>query len=333
MNKFIILIVAILILVGGVYFYNATNKARQQNFGKVTVRLAWLHQAQFSGFYVAKEKGFYKEAGLDVELKEYEDGLDILQELNAGKVQFSVATPLEILTAIERGDNVKAIAVIYQTAPLAFASLSSANITTPADFRGKILGAKGGNNEAKVKYQSLLSEYNIPEQAVSLKELDYSMSEADDLLNKRVDVIDMYRTDQPYLFKQKGVTINLLLPENFGISGYGDTLLTTESLIGDKPELVESFVQATLKGWEYALDNKTEALTIVAKYQNKDYADPERQKYILDQSAPLIRPTGGRTIGDMNFRIWDQIVKQAQSAGLISNEFDSTTVYTNQFLQ
>lgn len=333
MNKFIILIVAILILVGGVYFYNATNKARQQNFGKVTVRLAWLHQAQFSGFYVAKEKGFYKEAGLDVELKEYEDGLDILQELNAGKVQFSVATPLEILTAIERGDNVKAIAVIYQTAPLAFASLSSAKITTPADFRGKTLGAKGGNNEAKVKYQSLLSEYNIPEQAVSLKELDYSMSEADDLLNKRVDVIDMYRTDQPYLFKQKGVTINLLLPENFGISGYGDTLLTTESLIGDKPELVESFVQATLKGWEYALDNKTETLTIVAKYQNKDYADPERQKYILDQSAPLIRPTGGRTIGDMNFRIWDQIVKQAQSAGLISNEFDSTTVYTNQFLQ
>jgi NitT/TauT family transport system substrate-binding protein len=248
-------------------------------------------------------------------------------------VQFSVATPLEIITAIDRGDKVQSVAVIYQTAPLAFATLKSSNIDTPADFRGKVLGSKGGNNESKVKYRGLLTEYQIPENAVTIQDVDYTMDEADDLINKRADVVDLYRTDQPYLLKQKGVDVNLILPENFGISGYGDTLVTTTQQIEQNPERVKAFVQATLKGWEYALDNKEEALTIVDKYKNPDYADAERLKYILEQSEPLIRPTGDRVVGDMNFRIWDQTVKQAQNSGLVSESFDSTKVYTNQFLQ
>ncbi|MBI5044631.1 MAG: ABC transporter substrate-binding protein [Candidatus Levybacteria bacterium] len=337
MLKYAVIICSFLLLLGLGFLIYQTNSfnfsLNRKPLQKVTVRLAWLHQAQFAGFYVAKEKGLYEKAGLDVELKEYEENLKSLEELKEGQSDFTLVTPLEVITAVDQGDQIKAIAAIYQTSPLAFASLKSSHITSPADFKGKTIGAKGGNQEAKVKYRSLMQSYKLTSSDVRIKDVDYQMDEADDLLKKRVDLIDLYRTDQPYIMKEKGVDINLLLPERFGISGYGDTIVTTDSLISKNPEMVKAFVQATISGWEQALDDPEEALRIVEKYQNSDYADPDRQKHILEQSAPLIRPSGGQAIGDMSFIIWSQIADLAKSSKLVSDEFDVVKAYTSQFIK
>ncbi len=337
MRKSKLLVLALILIVLAAIPFFAVSKLNQKTPPKpveeVTVQFGWLHNPQFAGFYVAKEKGFYRDAGLAVAFKEYEEGVNQIDDLNTGVIDFGVSTPVEILPAVQVGKKIKAVGVIYQTGPWALATLKTTNIKSPADFKGKRLGAKGDNSEAKIKYPALMNKYGVKPSEATVIGLDYSSDEADDLTNGRADVIDLYRTDQPYLLQEKGLAFNLLLPENFGVTGYGDTVITSESLISTHPELVRKFVIATMKGWQYAIDHPEEALDVTLRYANKDYKDEKRDKFILEQSLPLIRPTGDSPLGDMSFIIWNETAKNMEAAGVLSSHMDVTKVYTTEFIR
>jgi NitT/TauT family transport system substrate-binding protein len=329
-------LILILLVLAAIPFFaldKLAQKKPSESLAEVTVQFGWLHNPQFVGFYVAKEKGFYRDAGLAVAFKEYEEGVNQIDDLLTGVIDFGVSTPVEILPAVQEGKKIKAVGVIYQTGPWALATLKSSNIKSPADFKGKRLGAKGDNSEAKIKYPALMNKFGIKASEATILGLDYTLDEADDLTTGRADVIDLYRTDQPYLLKKKGLEFNLLLPENFGVTGYGDTLITSDSLISTHPELVKEFVKATMKGWEYAADHPEEALAITLRYANKDYKDEERDKFILEQSLPLIKPTGDSPLGDMSFIIWNETAKNMEAAGVLKSHIDVTQAYTTEFIR
>jgi ABC-type nitrate/sulfonate/bicarbonate transport system substrate-binding protein len=336
MKKIVIGFIAIVLLALGVYYFafsrSTLTSRMSQSQEKVVVRLGWLGSAQFGGMYVAKEKGFYQEEGLDVDLKEYENGLNNVDQVVSNSATFSITAPIEILIARQSGKPVKAVATIYQISPLAFMSLKTAGITSPSDLKGKVLGIKGGTPQTRLKYLALLEKAGLTEKDVTFKNLDYSTSEVSDILEGRADIIDVYRTNQPYELEQKGIAYNLLLPEVYGVTGYGDTIITTDSIIKTKPSVVKGFVTATAKGWEYATVHPEEALQIIAKYQNKLYSDPKLEKYILTQSIPLVQVTGGRSIGTMDYVTWNEASIRMKTGGLLPNNFDVTTAYTTQFL-
>lgn len=297
----------------------------------ITVRLAWLHQAQFTGLYVAKEKGFYEEVGLDVELKEFDYASDQGEELTSGKVDFSVASAQELISFIDRGDALKAVAVIYQVAPYAFASLKDKNIITPADFKGKKLGLAGASQQSLVTYRALMNRYGVSEKDVTFKELGFDTPQ--DIKTDQADVVDLYRTDQTFYLDKLGVAYNLLLPEQFNFDVYGDVLIAKETMMRDNPDQVRKFVQATLKGWTYALENKEEALTIVDKYANEQYKDPEYERYILEQSMPLILPLGKQQVGSMQYLKWKKALEAMESGGVIKSQLKVEDIYTTKFLR
>jgi len=335
----LVLVAIVLAVVGfaGWQFYQSKHSAATTNkakpLTKLTVRLLWLNQAQFTGMYTAQEKGYYREAGLDVDLKEYEENVDPLKELVDGKIDIGMSTSIEALGGVASGKAVKAIAAIYQTSPWAVVSLKSKNITKPADLKGKVLGAKGGSNEAKLKYSALLDKGNLKPTDATIKSLGYDNDEASDIVSGRADTVDLYRTDQLYSLKQQGIEYNIMLPEAYGIGGYGDVLVASNKMIADKPEVIQAFVTATLKGWEYALDHQAEALGYVAKYENKDYKDAKREQHILAQSAPLIKPASGKAIGSMDFTTWNEMANRMKASGLLDSHFDTSTAYTTKFLR
>ncbi|HSW97830.1 MAG TPA: ABC transporter substrate-binding protein, partial [Candidatus Saccharimonadales bacterium] len=271
--------------------------------------------------------------GLDVSFKEYQDGLDQTAFVATGGADFGISTAMEIIPSIANGNDVIALGAIHQLSPQAFASLTKEHISTPLDFKGKILGAKGGNQQAIVAYKALLNQYGLNDKVATIKNLDYSVDVDGDLLQHRSDMVDLYRTDEPYIFQKKGISYTLLLPENFGFKTYGDVLITSNAMLKSNHDIVAGFVKATFAGWQYALSHKEEALTVTKKYQNASYADPAKEKYILEQSIPLILTTGGRQLGTMDYVVWNQSVKQLQNAGIINNGFDVTKMYTNKFLQ
>lgn len=299
---------------------------------KVTVRLAWLNNAQFAGMYVAKEKGFYKNAGLDVEFKEFDSNADPMAEIEQGKAQFGIVTPIELFKARDDGHKIKALAAIYQDSPYAFVSLKGSSIKAPLDFRGKVLGLKGGSNIARVNYSALLRRYGIAPADVTFKNLDFSEDESQDLVKRKADVVDIYRTDQTYLLDKNKIDYNLILPEKFGFPSYGDLLVTSDALVDEQPDFAGGFTGATIEGWSYALAHEDEALAIVLKYASGRYADAEYERYILDKSRELIHPSLGSQIGNMQFIRWNQSFNAAVDSGMIVPKFDIIDSYTTRFI-
>ncbi|MBI4058498.1 ABC transporter substrate-binding protein [Candidatus Gottesmanbacteria bacterium] len=311
---------------------NLTQPKKRSVLSKVNVRQKWLNQAGYAGFYVAKDKGFYEENGLDVDVREYEFGGDQTTDIVSGNFQFVVDSAPEFLKAVSRGNDIIAVAVIYQKSPYAFASLKKKNINTPADLRGKILGTTGGGSfEAIITYQALLAYGGVKESDVTYKDLAFD--EVGNLRDNRADLLDLYRTNEVYKLNKAGLDINLLLPEEYGFQMYGDVIVTTKQFAGENPEVVQNFIKATVKGWEYAIKNQEEAVEITMSRVNKEYDDIDYQRFILSNAAPLIKPTGQTQIGLMENSVWMRAYNAMAKATLLDEKFNVVQYFTNEYLQ
>lgn len=332
MKKIVVILLTIAFL-SGIYVFFSRERKVQKPLTPVVVSLKWLHQAQFAGLYVAKERGLYEKAGLDVRFVEYDSLLSQIDMLTSGKADFAVMNPTELFKAVDNGLAVKAIAAIYETSPYSLISLKESGINSPADFVGKTLGNKGGNPEAPILYDALLKEFNVDKTKVTFLSTGFDTSVLEDLLTKKVDVIDMFRTDQQYLFDQKGVRYTIMKPELFNFQSYGDVLVTTEKLMISNPDMISRFVQATIDGWDWALDHQDEAAGMTMKYvTNIQYQDLRYQKSILSQSEKLIRSAKSKPIGGMNYVVWRNMYDYLRRSGILSKDIDVRNVYTTEYL-
>jgi NitT/TauT family transport system substrate-binding protein len=212
----------------------------------VTVRLKWFNQAQFAGFYVAQQNGYYKAAGLDVNIQPGGPDFPAVQMVTGGSEQFGVTGADQILIARSKGVPVVALAVIYRRNPFVLFSLTKSGIKTPADFAGKTVGVKIGGNEELI-YRAVLAKAGIDKAKLTEMPVKFDITP---LLTGTVDVWPGYLINDVLAAKEKGFDVNVIYPADFGIDLYADTLFTTEKMLKEKPEVVRNFVAATLKGWD-----------------------------------------------------------------------------------
>lgn len=326
--KYVILIFGILVI-GWLGFLNRHLFFGQDN---ISVGLKWKHQAQFAGMYVADTKGFYKKLGLNVDFREFDVNTSQLDDLMSQKSDIALISAEEFLLAINEGQDIKAIASIYQTSPYVIATLADSGIKTPADFVGKVLGVKGGKLEEKLFYLLLLKEFGIPLENVTIKELGFDKKEVDDLLDGDADVVGLYRTDQLYYFNQKNIDYNLIYPENFGININNDILVAKSKFIDTNPDIIKNFLTATAKGWEYAAQNQDEAIIITMKYVTDDnYRNEDYERYILSNSLPLIKPGTNYEIGRIKPQVFEKLYTSMKGNKFLTTDFIIGNFYTNQF--
>lgn len=333
MRRNIVLIgIASIVAFIGIYIgFRPERPVRPAPLERVIVRLAWLHQAQFAGMYVAQEKGFYRAAGLDVEFRAYESKLDQGQELQRGDTTFSIMNPFEVIAATARGANIRAVAALYAISPYAFATRTSAAIKTPADFRGKVLGLPAGAIQGELTYGALLRRFAVATTTVRFQSLDFDAVDA--FIQQRVDVVPIYRTNEVYRLDAQNVAYDLVLPERYGFEVYGDVIAANAALIEQRPDLVRKFVRATLDGWEYALTHVNEALAATARYEHASYNDPAHERFILTKSLPLMKPSASYRIGDMHFAVWNRAYSAMREAGIVTGYIDVSRLYTTAFLK
>jgi len=325
---FIFLLLSASILAG--YFFKRNPFG---GFNKVRVGLKWVNQAQFAGIYTAKEKLLYKKYGLDVAIKEFDFKTSQIDDLLSGNTDFAFVSPEEVLLAIDEGKPIKAIGAIYQVSPYAIISLKESNINTPADFMGKTLGNEGGKLEGEMIYHLLLDSVGLTSSDAKIVDLDFQFSEFQDLTQKKADAIQLYRTDQLYIFDKEASDYNVIYPEHFGINMFNDVVVTREDTLKNSPELVEEFLAGTVEGWEYAIDNPEEAVEYSIKYVTKDsYLDRDYESFILKQSIPLVKPDVKSSVGAMTFSQWDKLYQHILSGGFIKGDFLVKDVFTTDFL-
>ncbi len=289
----------------------------------VKVRLKWLHQAQFAGNYIAKEKGFYEDNGLDVEL--LEGGVDhpAIPDVLSGNSDYGIAGADDLIVAVSEGKLVKAIAVIYKYSPVTYFSIDE-SIKTPYDFIGKKIGIKTGTGTT-YSYVSMINNLDIDRSRIEEIEIGDDLEE---LYEGKVDVWPGFRINEPKTAEEAGYEVYQVYPEDWGVSVYADVLFTTREKIDNNPDEVKAFVQSTLQGWDYVIENEQETIDIVMQYIN---TSREHQEYMLEKSIPLIH-TGDSQIGYMEEESWKNQVDLLVENKVIESPLNISRSFTNEFI-
>ena len=291
----------------------------------VTVRLKWFNQAQFAGFYVAKEKNLYQAAGLDVAVQPGGPDFPAIQMVAGGNEQFGVTSADQILIARGKGVPIVALAVLYRKSPFVLFSLKASGIDTPAKFAGRKIGLKIGGNEELV-YRAVLKKVGVASASVTEIPVKFDLSP---LLTGQVEVWPGYVINEVLAAREKGAEVNIIWPADYGFDLYADTLFTTEAMLRDHPDQVRRFVAATLKGWNDAVAHPEEAARITVLQGSK--LNYEHELAMMKESIPLLQPDK-QPIGSMLPARWSALQDLLLQGGFLKQPIDLSKAYTTRFL-
>ena len=244
------------------FFLFVTNLYSNSNLTKVSLQLEWKHQFEFAGFYAAIEKGYYKDVGLEVELKEFQEGVNLSEDVLTGKSTFGISSSSLILEKLKNKPVVLLSSFFKQNA---LAIVTQENIKTLGELKGKKLMAL----DWEIGHTSIglmLKDNKIKATDFTLVDHDFKI---DKFINGEVDAMSIFLTSQPYELNRAGIRYNTFNPANNGIFSYDVELFTSKEFILNNAKLVKNFVDATNKGWEYAFEHKSEIVDLIYEKYTK----------------------------------------------------------------
>ncbi|MFZ6657110.1 ABC transporter substrate-binding protein [Undibacterium sp. TJN19] len=282
---------------------------------KVRLQLKWTHAFQFAGYYAAKELGYYREAGLDVDIKEALPGLDVVDEVVAGNAEYGVGTS-SLLLSRKAGKPVVALAVIFQHSPMILIARRDSDAQTVHDIIGKRIMLEHQSQELL----AYMKREGIPFE--QFKNIEHSFK-LEDLIDKKVDVISAYLTNEPFRLGLAGVAYNIYTPRSVGIDFYGDNLFTSEKEIKTHSERVKAFRAASLRGWEYAMNHQEEIIDLILQRYTRP-GNTENTKEFFHYEAAQTSYLLSRdmiAVGYMNIGRWRHIADTYAELGMLPAHF------------
>ncbi len=288
------------------------NSAWATESDSVSLQLKWQHQFQFAGYYAAKEKGFYKDAGLNVTIIEATPDTNVVQEVITGHAQFGIGTS-ELILNRHRGDKVRVLGVIFQHSPLSLITLKESGI----DNIHKLLDKKVMIEPSSSELFAYLQQEGFTEKAFKLEHHNFDIN---DLLAGKIDAMSVYETTEPYLLKQQGRAYNQFSPRMGGIDFYGDNFFTTDAELQAHPQQVEAFTAATSRGWRYAMQHSDEIVQLIYKNYSQRHSI-EHLQFEAAAMHDLMQPELIEA-GYMNAGRWQHIAETYHKFGLLPENFD-----------
>ena len=322
-SKATILLIVFVALITATLWWNRTEQS--DNAENISLRLAWLHGAGFEGYYAAQERGLYENEGLKVDI--HPGGVDhnSILLVASGSDTFGMAGAVEVLQARNKDIPIKAIAAIYKENPIVYFSHKDSGITTPSDFRGKKIGVKTGL-DTEILYRALLSQFNIKSSDVTEVPVKFDMTL---FFRREVDVWPGFINVEPIIARAQGFETNLIFPKDYGIPMYAQVIFAREDFINEHPETVQKFLNATIRGWEYAVNNEQEAHALARKYDPQLNEQFEQDSF--SETKLLVQPAKSK-VGLMEASVWESTTEILKQQELLKQELDPRQVFTNEFL-
>jgi NitT/TauT family transport system substrate-binding protein len=267
---------------------------------KVTLQLKWVTQAQFAGYYVAKDKGFYKDANLDVTIKA--GGPDIAPEqvIAGGGADVIVDWMPAALAAREKGVKLVNIAQPFKKSGLELTCRKETGVTKPADFKGKTLGVWFFGNE--YPFLAWMAKLKIPttggKSGVTVIKQGFNV---DPLLQKQADCISTMTYNEYWQVIDAGIPANQLVVfkyEDQGVATLEDGLYVIEDKLKDAAfvDKMGRFVKASMKGWAYAREHADEAVKIVLSNDETGAQTEHHQAQMLQEINKLTAGSNGALV-------------------------------------
>lgn len=283
----------------------------------------WLDQFQFAGFYLAKEKGFYEEAGLDVELKKYNSSLNITNEVLENRVDFGLNSS-SLISDKANGKDIVLLGTTFQTSPLMLLSLEESGFKTIQDLKNKKLMITKEQQEFAT-FKAMLNSNNMDAKDFNILEHTFNI---DDLINKKTDAVLAYTINEPFQLQEKGYKSKMFYPKDYGFDFYEGLIFTTTEFATKNPQLVNKFYNATVKGWEYVFENIDESAQIVFEKYNKQKKSLEAIKFEANEMKKLAFDKNGK-FGTLNDEKINIIINTYKVMGLINSEISpKDLIYT-----
>ena len=274
---------------------------------ELNYRLKWLFNTSVAGDIYADAKGYFKEAGLKVTVKEGSPEKNAINELELGHSDFGVASADQVIRALDKGAKIMVLAQLFQVNPMQWIyRTDQPQIKTLDDLRGRNIGITFGGNDETVM-NTLFAKAGITSKDVKITGVRFDFTP---FFKREVDVWPVYFNSQGVILKDKlekeGERVYFFNPADFGVNFVANSVITSEKVWKNRPEVVKKFMDALLKGWEAAMDPANEAdVLIEVKKQDKESNDELRRLQLI-ATRELIKPSAAVKIGTMDVEAWKQ---------------------------
>ncbi|MDG4549007.1 MAG: ABC transporter substrate-binding protein [Candidatus Contendobacter sp.] len=339
-------VAALLVVVIGLFllFINGENKPpSDQTF---TYRLKWLANTGFIGDLYAVNYGYFREEGLNVQVKPGGPEHDAIRELLTEEAAFGVASADQVINALGKGAKVIVIAQIYRKNPVQWIYRSRlGKLSAPQDLRGRSVGITVGDNDATIMLAVLRkadvpyhvagqaapqNQESTPSPVVELLPVRYDFAP---FLKNNLDLFPVYKNTQGVdlgiQMKSAGEVVSFFDPEEYGgVHFVANSIVTTERMLKTNPTVVRAFLSAVLKGWKEALDPKNEALAIRAMLNYVRESSTDSKEVLTQKLQDQIRitadlvlppPGAGLTLGTIDVASWKETEAIMLQQGIIKS--------------
>lgn len=301
-------------------------KATPQTLTPIRLPVGYIPNVQFAPLYVAIEKGYFREEGLDVTV-DYNMEVDNLAQIGAGKLDFAMISGEQVLLGRAKGMPVVYVMAWYQKFPVGIAAPVSENIFKPEDLKGKRIGIPGLFGASYIGAKALLSAGGLSESDVTLDAIGFNQVEG--ITSGREQAAVVYIANEPVQLRALGYDITVLAVSDY-MELVSNGLVTSEKIVKENPELVQKMVRALVKGLDATIANPDEAYELSKKHvENLAQADASVQKAVLTSSIELWK---AERLGYSNPKGWENMQEVLLSMGLLSEPQDLSKAFTNEFV-
>ncbi len=296
----------------------------------VSFRLNWYMGGAHAPFFLGKERGYYRDAGIDLTINEGRGSANTAQVIAAGTDTFGLADSSSVMRLVSKDAPIRTVMSLLNTSAFGVISLAETNIRTPKDLEGKKLAITAGDALTQL-FPAFVGFNKLDNSKITLVQIDPA-GKVVALLEKRVDAILGGLDEQYFLVKQKGFEPAGLSFAKNGANTVGLTILTQDATIASKPDLVRRFIAATQKSWAAARQDPNAAINALLKA--KPSLDFESQKNQLVTDLPnLYSPaTEGKPIGWGALSDWESTKMLLKQYGNLETDKPASAFFTNDFL-
>ena len=312
----------------------APTSAPTQALRKVTLAMSYIPNVQFAPYYVAKAKGYFAEAGLDVTF-DYNFENDVVQRAAGwpqSQVEFATASGTSVLLARQQQIPVKIVMTLYQAFPVVFFAKGEGDLTA-ADLKGQSLGIPGRFGESYYALLALLYANKMQESDLTVQEIGFTQAQA--VLEDKVVAATGYAMNEPVLLRSQGQAVRVLrVADIFPLASNG--IVVSEELLSKEPDLVRGFVLASLKGLNDTLADPQAAFEIsIKEIPEASLSNKELQLEVLNASLPYWSSdkTTANGLGYTDLETWQKTAQFMFDTKLLPGEVKAEEGFTNEFIK
>ncbi len=292
----------------------------------IKLPMGYIPNIQFAPFYVAIERGYFEDAGIEVEF-DYSFETDGVALVGSNNLQFGIASGDQVLLARAQTLPIVYVMAWYQKYPVSVISIADQNIHAPQHLKGKKIGLPGLFGASYVGLRALLHSVGLQESDVTLESIGFNQVEA--FTSGKNPIIVGYAANEPVVLTAKGYPLNELRVSDY-VQLASNGIITNEKTILENPELVRNFVAAALKGLQDTIADPDGAYDISKKYvENLEQADVATQKQTLATSIVLWQAP---VLGYADASAWENMQKVLLDMKLYTTTVDLSKAFSNEFL-